>query len=391
MYVYTPSSRANTRIDAADVLRGIAIGGIVLIHFVEHMNFYKFPEPTAADRVVWDTLFFLLAGKMYAIFALLFGLSLYIQHDNQAQRGVDFRPRFAWRMVLLMLFGVLDLCFYNGDILFLYAVCGLVVLPLVRLSDRALRLIAAVLLLQPVELVYIVLGLVDESIRPMSLGSGAHFSAMMPAQIDGSVFDVAAVGIAHGLPCNFLWALEHGRMTQTLFLFVLGVSIGRRRLFYDEDGNVAVWRRVLLISLPAFAVIYPLGEFLPSAIDNPCVSHSVAVMLSMWRNLAMMLAIVSAVVLLFYRTRARRVLMVIAPYGKMSLTNYIGQSIIGGMLFYGWGLGLYRYSGHTTSLLIGVAAVLLQWLFCRLWLSHYRRGPLEELWHRATWIGVPKR
>ncbi len=390
MYNYSPSALPNSRIDVADVLRGIAIGGIVLIHFVEHMNFYMFPEPSAVDRAVWDTLFFLFAGKMYAIFALLFGLSLYIQHDNQAQRGIDFRPRFAWRMVLLMLFGLLDLCFYNGDILFLYAVCGLVVLPLVRLSNRVLGWIAAVLMLQPVELVYIVLGLADDSMQPLSLGSGAHFAAMMPAQIDGSVFDVAAVGIEHGLPCNFLWAIEHGRMTQTLFLFVTGMLIGRLRLFYDEGGNVRKWRRILVAAAAAFALLYPLGERLPGQIDNACAAHSVGIMLSMWRNFAMMLLIVSGVVLLFYRTRARRALMAIAPYGKMSLTNYIGQSVIGGMLFYGWGFGLYRYSGHTTSLLIGVAVVLLQWAFCRWWLSRHKRGVLEQLWHRTTWVGAKR-
>ncbi|MDE6140922.1 MAG: DUF418 domain-containing protein [Alistipes sp.] len=387
MYSYSPSGLPNSRIDVADVLRGIAIGGIVLIHFVEHMNFYMFPEPTAIDRAVWDTLFFLLAGKMYAIFALLFGLSLYIQHDNQAQRGVDFRPRFVWRMVLLMMFGLVDLCFYNGDILFLYAVCGLVVLPLVRLSSRALRWIAAVLLLQPVELVYMILGLSDESLRPLSLGSGAHFAAIMPAQIDGSLIDVAAAGIEHGLPCNFLWAIEHGRMTQTLLLFVVGILIGRSRLFYDEGDNLRKWRAILVSSAAAFALLYPLSERLPEVIDNVCVAHSARVMLSMWRNLSMMFIIVSGVVLLFYLTRARRVLMAIAPYGKMSLTNYIGQSVIGGMLFYGWGFGLYRYSGHTMSLLLGMAVVVLQCMFCRWWLAHHKRGLLEQLWHRATWIG----
>ena len=92
MYKYQASTLSNTRIDVADVLRGIAIGGIVLIHFIEHLNFYSFPEPSSPfwagmNKVVWDTTFYLLAGKMYAIFATLFGLSFFIQHDNQAQKG----------------------------------------------------------------------------------------------------------------------------------------------------------------------------------------------------------------------------------------------------------------------------------------------------------------
>ena len=94
---YAPSLKPNTRIDVADILRGVAIAGIILIHFIEHLNFFLFPEPknelwATINTAVWDSTFFLLAGKMYAIFAMLFGLRFYIQHDNQEQKGVVFRP-----------------------------------------------------------------------------------------------------------------------------------------------------------------------------------------------------------------------------------------------------------------------------------------------------------
>ena len=185
---YTPSLKPNHRIDVADILRGIAIAGIILIHFQEQMNFFMFPEPksefwASMNSAVWDTVFFLLAGKMYAIFALLFGLSFYIQHDNQAQKGIDFRPRFVWRMVLLMLFGLFDLLFYNGDILFLYAVCGLLIIPLIRASDKVLWFFIFLMLIQPVELVYLIMGAIDPSTIPLDLGSGRMFFP------DGTVFE----------------------------------------------------------------------------------------------------------------------------------------------------------------------------------------------------------
>ena len=167
-----------------------------------------------------DVVFFLLSNKMYAIFAMLFGLTFFIQHDNQAKRGYDFRPRFAWRMVLLFMFGLLDLVFYNGDILTVYAVGGLLVLPFVRASDKVVAVVAAVLALQPIELVYFIGGMADPQLQPLNLGSAGMFEAILPAQADGSLLDVAKAGLLYGLPVNFAWAIEHGRFTQTLFLFL---------------------------------------------------------------------------------------------------------------------------------------------------------------------------
>ena len=203
MSSYQPSALPNTRIDVADLLRGVAVAGIVMLHFIEHLNFYNFPPLTKLDNVVWDVMFFMLSNKMYAIFAMLFGLTLFVQHDNQAKRGYDFRPRFVWRMVLLFGFGLLDLLFFNGDILTVYAVCGLLVLPFVRAGNRVLLFFAVLFALQPIELAYLVGGLVDPQLQPLDLGSGAMFHAILPAQEGGSWFDVAMAGLCYGLPVNF--------------------------------------------------------------------------------------------------------------------------------------------------------------------------------------------
>ncbi|HIW44406.1 MAG TPA: DUF418 domain-containing protein [Candidatus Prevotella stercoripullorum] len=385
---YQPSTLPNTRIDAADLLRAVAVGGIIVLHFIEHLNFYNFPPLTKFDEAVWDVAFFVLSNKMYAIFAMLFGLTLFVQHDNQAQRGFDFRPRFAWRMVLLFGFGLLDLLFFNGDILTVYAVCGLLVLPLVRAGNRVVLAFALLLALQPVELFYFVGSLVNPGLQPLNLGSDDLFVSILPAQEGGSWLDVAWAGLRYGLPVNFTWALEHGRFTQTLFLFLLGLWLGRRRMFYDEGRNAAVWRRTLVWSLAAFAVLCPLRYTVPQLLTSECAQASLTVMLDMWKNLAMMLFYVSALTLAYHRTRVRRFLAKLLPYGKMSLSNYIGQSVVGGFIFYHWGLGLYAVSGHAMSLVLGVVFILLQYTFCRLWLRSHKRGPLEQLWHNATWAGA---
>ena len=101
------------RVLAIDALRGFAVMGIVLLHNIEHFNYYSFPKATSPllsslDKGLWDMLFFLFSGKAYAIFALLFGFTFYIQSSNQKRMGKDFGPRFLWRMVMLVGFATLN-------------------------------------------------------------------------------------------------------------------------------------------------------------------------------------------------------------------------------------------------------------------------------------------
>lgn len=391
MYKYSPSALANNRNDAADILRGIAIAGIILVHAIEHFNFYNFPEQTAFDKTVWETTFFLLGGKMYAIFALLFGFSFYVQHDNQAQKGKDFRLRYAWRLFLLILIGFVDVTFYNGDILVLYAVCGFFIIPLIRLSDKVLWALFLILLIQPVELAYIIGAIFNPDLQPLNLGSGKCFGAMMPAQVSGTFWEMCKVSFIEGNKANFAWSFEVGRFTQIISLFILGIIIGRKRLLYDEGDNMKTWRTILGWSFAAFIPLAIFHSRIPALISNTTISSRLDAMLGMWRNFAMMLVYVSGFILLFYRTRLNKTLMRMSPYGKMSLTNYVGQSIIGPLLFYGWGFGLFKYCTHSVSLAIGMVMIMLQFIFCHWWMKHHKRGPLEELWRRGTWIKLVRK
>lgn len=377
----------STRINVVDCLRGFAVCGIIIIHFLEHMNFYNFPEPTALDQGIWDTVFFLGASKMYAIFALLFGFSCYIQHHNAQKRGSDFRGRFAWRMFLLFIWGIIDLFFYNGDILCTYAVIGLLLIPLVKAPDKVLVALAIFLFLQPVEIAYGIIGALNPSVPPMDVGIGPLWATLSDVCAGGSLLDVGHAGVRYGLQINFGWALENGRLTQTYLLFILGMLIGRRRLFLDEGGNLETWKRILVASIISFAVFFPLWKIVPWLVGNKTVAHSLDVQLNMWRNFSMMAFYVSGIVLLYYRTRAQRAISRLAAIGKMSLTDYLFQSIVGGFLFYNWGLGLYRVSGHTMSFCIAIAFLFVLYFLCRWWASNHRRGPLEEVWARLTHLG----
>jgi uncharacterized protein len=105
---------------------------------------------------------------------------------------------------------------------------------------------------------------------------------------------------------------------------------------------------------------------------------------------AFVLVIVSVFILLYQKQAVNKLLIKLIPFGKMSLTNYIMQSMIGAFIYYRYGLGLFAYTGATFCLLIGICLFLIQLSFCNWWLKTHRYGPLEFIWHKATWISFGK-
>ena len=150
-----PLSKA-PRIEVVDALRGFAVMAILLVHSLEHFIFPVYPtdSPTwlnILDQGVLSGVFTLFAGKSYAIFALLFGFTFYIQSNNQKKQGKDFGYRFLWRLVLLAAFATLNTAFFPaGDVLSLFVVVGLVLFFTRNWSDKTILITSIIFLLQPV-------------------------------------------------------------------------------------------------------------------------------------------------------------------------------------------------------------------------------------------------
>ena len=385
----------NERLGVVDALRGFALLAIVLLHNLEHYNIYFNPESLPAwmqrvDAAVWDTLFFLFAGKAYATFSLLFGFSFYIQMRNAERRGYDFRLRFAWRMLLLSLFALLHSLFYNGDILLLYAVAGLVLIAVCRVREKWVLLIAAVCLLQPLEILRGVLSVCSpETVFPSGFFI-PYAERAYDAGVNGRLPEVLRSNITDGILYSNLWQIEAGRLFQTPALFMLGMLLGRRGFFVKSDESARFWKRAAVGAAVIFIPLYILrirtegmtedGFFL--FLFNEAYSLS---------NFAFMVLLVSLFTLAWFAGDGYRWQRFIIPYGRMSLTNYIMQSAIGVSIYYSFGGGLYKYTGGTYTLLIGCAIFLLQLAFSRYWLSRHRQGPLEYLWKRGTWAGAKRR
>lgn len=386
-------SLKNPRIEVVDALRGFAIMSIMLLHNVEHFEYYHLPESfpdwlVALDKIVWDSLFFLFGGKSYAIFALLFGFSFYIQNDNQVKKGNDFRGRFFWRMMLLLVFGMINTAFYQGDILTLYAFLGLILIPVVNWSNKAVFITAVILMLQPLEwarCIYYALN--PDYVAPPNL-SNAYYESIGNFMKNGSFMDYVIGNLTLGKIASLLWSWENGRFFQAPALFMLGMLLGRKQMFTTTVENIQFWKKVLRYAIVLFVPLYLLKTNITTLVTRVTMSNKLSVIFSSWSNFAFMCVIVSVFVLLYQKESVVGTLAKLVPFGKMSLTNYIMQSMIGSFIYYRYGLGLFEYTGATYCLLIGIVLFFIQLSFCTWWLKTHKQGPLEYIWHKATWISL---
>lgn len=382
---------ATNRLKVVDALRGFAIMAIMLLHNLEHFDFYFQPDylPTwlkTLDVWVWDILFFLFAGKTYAIFALLFGLTFHIMFTNQARKGKDFRLRFVWRSFLLLLFGIVNSMFYQGDILVFYAVLGVSLVLVSKWSNMAVLITAIILLLQPTEWFKLLQIANDPTVVATDPLSWSYFGKTSEYLSGNSLLAVIKGNLTTGKTAVILWSYENGRFLQTPALFMLGMLIGRKNLFATSATNNLFWKRVLGAAVSLFALLFAVKSFTPDLIARKALADVWLVIVTSWANFAFMFVWVALFALAFNHKAIHRVLTKLEVFGRMSLSNYVMQSIIGSVIYYGFGLGLYKYTGATMSLIIGIILFLLQLAFCRWWMKNHSHGPLEGIWHRLTWI-----
>lgn len=383
-----------TRIEVVDALRGFAVMAIILVHNLEHFIFPVYPANSpnwlnVLDLGVFNGVFTLFAGKAYAIFALLFGFTFYIQCNNQRKLGKDFGYRFLWRLVLLIGFATLNAAFFPaGDVLLLFVIVGLVLFFTRNWSDKAILITAIVFLLQPIEWYHYIANLINPSHQLPDLKVGEMYAEVAEYTKTGNFWDFILGNITLGQKASLLWAVNAGRFFQTAGLFLLGFYIGRKQLFVSTEKNLRFWVKTLIISAIAFAPLYTLKELIMT--NDMIIQQTVGTAFDMWQKLAFTFVLVSSFILLYQSRKFSQAVNNLRFYGKMSLTNYITQSVIGAIIYFPLGLYLAPYCGYTVSLLIGFLTFLLQVKFSKWWLGRYKQGPLEYIWHRWTWIGAGK-
>lgn len=386
-------NNTGSRLAVVDALRGFAILSIMLLHNIEHFDFLYWPQNLPAwmipvDRAIMSTLYFLFGGKSYAIFALLFGLTFFIQSNRRKQQGKDFRARFAWRLVILLCFAFINSAFYEGDILSIYAILGFSLIAVARLNTRTVFLLALFLILQPVEWIKFFVSFQNPNLPVSDPKSWTYFGLAGEYITKSSLIDTWIGNLTNGKKAVILWSWEQGRILQNIALFMLGMLAGRKQIFALSDSNKTFWRRSLPIAVVSFLILFFIRNRLNTWLPGPTMRRPMETIVSSYANMAFMWTLVSGFVLLFQTRWFNKPLKVLSPLGRMSLSNYLMQSLIGSVIYYGFGLGLYKYTGSTYCLLIGIVLAILQLLFSHWWMKRHKQGPLEIIWHKLTWLGT---
>lgn len=386
----TTQLQKTPRIELVDALRGFAVMAILLVHNVEHFIFSVYPENSPAwlatlDAGTLNVIFALFAGKAYAIFSILFGFTFYIQCENQRLAGKDFGYRFLWRLVGLALLATLNAAFFPaGDVLMLYAVMGLILFVVRKWSDKAILILAVLFSLQPIEWYHYIMSLISPLHQLPDYGVGPMYDAVGEVTKSGDFLAFLWTNITLGQKASFMWAVGAGRVLQTAGLFLIGLYLGRKKKFLSTPENRQFWVKVLIISALLFA---PLLSLRNEIMGGTALEQStVGTAFDMWQKLAFTFVLVASFVLLYQSEKFQQRVAPMRVYGKMSLTNYVSQSIIGALIYFPFGLYLAPYCGYAASLLIGLATLCLQVQFCRWWGKSHKYGPLEWLWHKWTWI-----
>jgi uncharacterized protein len=360
------------RIDAIDVLRGLALLGVLAINVVTifRVSIFErfFPQKALAspiDSAVETILMLAVDLKALALFSLLFGAGLAIQFERLA-RSERRTSLLLRRLVVLLAFGLIHLCLiWNGDILTEYALAGLIVLPFL-FGPRWLLAVAA---LASLGLYLWMQVFPPPGWWPSTTALRQDVAEAHRIYATGGFLDVLAFRLRE-IP--LFVPLHVFIFPRTIGLFLLGAFAWRTGILRNPPRHLLFLIAAACIGLGAALILCHAGGFITRGRIGALAEPLGTILLALGYG--------AGIIGVAKLERGKALLGWAAPLGRMAFTNYLAQSLIFGWIFYGYGLGLFGRLGVTSALAIGLAVYAGQVLFSAWWLGRYRYGPVEWLW-----------
>ncbi len=387
------------RIHSVDALRGFALAGVALVHMVEQYIAGPTPEGfmegvnSLPDQIVKVLLQLFFTGKFFALFSILFGLSFAIQMKSAEDKNIHFGSRFLWRAALLFVIGYIHQLFYRGDILTIYAVLAPFLIPFYKIPSKWLLITAGFIFLGiPRFIAYFIFG--GDSItgiHPMMDVSHPQVLAYFETIKSGSLLEVFKANAGYGMQTKIDFQMSiFGRLYYTFGYFLIGLWLGRIDLFKNLEAQAKKIKNVMLWAVAAMlvSVVITFATFATIAqpIDDTSLHFTLGMNFMDWVNICMTVIILCGFLLLYKNKKWEGRLLFFAPYGKMALTNYILQSVIGTFILFGWGLGYLGQIRFSFLCIMALLLITLQAIISKYWLKKFKYGPLEWLWRCGTYL-----
>lgn len=386
--VHNPANR----IQILDILRGMALMGILIVHFVTgpHWMFADneqralMPLPVL-NQVLSTIVDFFFTDKSRTLFAFMFGISFFIQLKTAEHHLKPFKQAFLWRLTILMVLGLLHAHFlFGGDILRYYAAGGLLLLLVYKWSSAAL-LVTGLFLTIGIPLITSIVTMVYEinlfaGFPPMST---VHEGYMSPSFWDNLKINHLTATWRY----NAFFLLYFAVPATGIFLF--GIWMGRRNYFQHPEKHIKELKRFVAWGLGLGFLIQAGNLLVNIGLENKVISGSPILLLVKdlmlsFSVLLVALGYVCTLTLLCLRPGWNCFLSILAPAGRMTLTNYVMQSVLLWWFFNGSGLVFYLKIGPSVTILVALVFCAIQLACSYYWLQYFKMGPLEWVWRYAN-------
>ncbi len=407
---------APARYESLDAIRGVAVMGILAMNIIAFaLPFSAYTNPLAGgaigdlDLATWFFTFVFVDSKMRGLFSILFGASTLLVIESATTNGRSAAATHYSRMFWLGLFGLIHYYFiWFGDILFLYALCGLILFAFRNLSVKALIIWAILFFVIAIAILgsfWLMVALAEAGKLPTEVaaqmqGDLAQLNADMGPNSAGYAKEIAAhlgnygsivaekLGPRAAEPfvqaLMFLW--------ETMGLMLIGMALFKSRMLTGEWEAARYRKWALTCFLFATPPLVGLGWYQYANGFSAVSTFGASLSLSVPFDVTMAVGWAALIMLLIKTAASQMVRTRLAATGRMAFTNYLVTSIVMTTIFYGYGLGLFGSVGRTALYLFcfGMWAAMLLW--SKPWLDRFQYGPLEWIWRSLSrWRLQPMR
>ncbi|MDM5310437.1 DUF418 domain-containing protein [Peribacillus frigoritolerans] len=377
------------RIVSIDILRGLAILGIFLVNMPSFHSPLLYIDGAERWAGGWDGILYRFSdivaqASFYPLFAFLFGFGAIILAVRSEEKGISFPLLYMKRLSFLLILGCIHAFFiWHGDILINYAVFGFALLFFYKMKGRNLILLGSVCYVLPFAILgslFLIMGTFDKEGMAITTDS-----AMMKQSLE--VYQSGTFTELMSQRALDWYMVNNPFNAIILFLsifpfFLMGAGVAKQGLLQNPTQYKRQLKAISIVSLLLglsikmlpYVTVYHFGTiFVQDYLGGPLLT----------------IFYITAITLLAERAGASRLLHPLSYIGRMSMSNYLFQSMVCTGIFYSYGLGLYGSVSYTTGFVFLIALFCLQILLSLLWMGLYKYGPVEYIWRFFTYGKKP--